>query len=428
MKIRVNLKQLRTGLLILLLILVSVTAGWKWRDKQGQSGLKIDRSQPTSKAEIDLSLFWQVWDRLHETYLIKEDLKSVEMVWGAIKGMTAALGDRYTVFLPPEQNKAVKEELNGSFEGVGIQLGFKEERLAVIAPLAGMPAEAVGVRAGDLILRIKDETKEIDVDTVDMSLPEAVKIIRGPKGSRVSLSLLHDGETEPVEVEITRDTIIVKSVELKFGRTDSQGSWVDETQACGEESCQNVTYLRLSRFGGRTEQEWQGAVDKILTHQGQVAGVVLDMRNNPGGYLQGAVYYAEEFLEKGLFVVKQEDAQGGIETYSVKRSGRMLDQPLVVLINQGSASSSEILAGALQDHGRAKLVGVKSFGKGTIQEAVDVGEGAGLHVTSAKWLLPSGNWVNETGGLEPDVMVEFDSEKPEADEQLMEAIKLLVNL
>jgi len=407
---KISLKQVRVGVIVLALMLASSWIGWRvGKGEIGLSGVvKVDRSQPKAKSQIDLGMFWRVWDKLGEAYLIKEDLKPQEMVWGAIRGMTAALGDPYTVFLAPEQNKETKEELEGAFEGVGIQLGFKDGRLAVIAPLAGMPAEAVGVRAGDLILQIKDEQKDIDVNTVGMSLPEAVKIIRGPKRTPVILILLHEGETETVEVKIVRDTIVIKSVELK---------WVGENQA--------VAHLKLSRFGGRTEAEWYEAVTEVLRHQ-PLEGIVLDLRNNPGGYLQGAVEHAGEFLERGLIVVKQEDARGGIETYSVSQQGRLLNQPLVVLINQGSASSSEILAGALRDHGRAELVGQKTFGKGTIQEALDLGEGVGLHVTTAKWLLPSGQWVNETEGIEPDVLIEDDKETEEIDEQLDKAIEVVL--
>jgi len=411
MKIRLTLKQVRVGVIIAALMLVSGWVGWRIGGGDltlgGITDVRVDRSQPIGKTTIKMDLFWRVWDKLGETYLSKETLKPREMIWGAIKGMTASLGDPYTVFLPPEQNKETKEELDGAFEGVGIQLGFKDGHLAVIAPLAGMPAEAVGVRAGDLILHIKDERKDVDVATADMSLPEAVKIIRGPRGTAVILTLLHEEETETVEVEIVRDTIVITSVEL---------NWVGEEE--------DIAHLKLSRFGGRTEVEWKEAVRQIVNHR-PVAGIVLDLRNNPGGYLQGAVRYAGEFLERGLIVAKQEDAKGKIETYSVSHQGSLLEQTLVVLINQGSASSSEILAGALRDHGRAELVGEKTFGKGTIQEAMDLGEGAGLHVTTAKWLLPSGQWVNETEGIEPEVEVEDDKETSEIDEQLQRAIEVL---
>jgi carboxyl-terminal processing protease len=408
---KITLKQIRVGIVVFGLMLLSFYGGWQVR--AGKGGLSkfdvvVDRSQPSNKATIDMDLFWQVWDRLGEQYLIKEDLDPQAMVWGAIKGMTASLGDPYTVFLPPKDNQATQEELDGRFEGVGIQLGFKDNHLAVIAPLAGMPAESAGIRAGDLILHIKDESKKVDTNTTDMSLPEAVELIRGEKGTEVILTLLQEGGQEPVEKKVKRDTIIIKSVELKF--VGSQ---------------QNIALIKLSRFGGMTEDEWEDAVETILGKGQTVSGVVLDLRNNPGGYLQGAVRYASEFLPVGSVVVKQEDSFGNIESYSVTDQGKLLKIPLVILINQGSASSSEILAGALKDHQRAKLVGVKSFGKGTIQEAIDLGKGAGLHTTTAKWLTPSGIWVNETEGLEPDVKVELNIDQLEPDTQLEEAIKQL---
>lgn len=413
MKIRISLKQIRVGALILSLVLLAGVIGYRVGRKEisvnGFGKVQVDRAQPSDKDNINLTMFWQVWDKLGESYLIKENLNPDEMVWGAIKGMTAALGDPYTVFLPPEQNKATREELSGAFEGVGIQLGFIDGHLAVVAPLAGMPAEKVGVKAGDYILHIKDEAKDVDVDTIDMSLPEAVEIIRGLKDSPVELSLLHEGETEVDVVSIKRGTIVIKSVEL---------SWKGEAS--------DVAYIKLSRFGGRTETEWNKVVDEIVD-KSEVRGVVLDLRNNPGGYLQGAVSYAGEFLDVGMIVVKQQDARGGVESYSVKSKGRLLDVPLVVLINKGSASSSEILSGALRDHDRAELVGSKSFGKGTIQEALDLGQGSGLHVTTAKWLLPSGQWVNETEGITPDVLVEDDKETADIDEQLNKAVELVYN-
>jgi len=188
---------------------------------------------------------------------------------------------------------------------------------------------------------------------------------------------------------------------------------------------QQVALLKLSRFGGRTEEEWNEAVKQITGKGSGLRGVILDLRNNPGGYLQGAVRYAGEFLPLGTIVVKQADATGAIDSYSVTDAGKLTKVPLVVLVNQGSASSSEILAGALKDHQRAKLVGVKTFGKGTIQEALDLGDGAGLHITSAKWLTPSGTWVNDTEGLEPDLNIELNTDTPEVDNQLTEALKLL---
>ena len=401
-----SLKQLRFGAVIISLMLLS---GWiGFRLGQNGPGLvsfsaTVSRNQPVSKQNLDLGLFWQVWDKLYQSYLIKGDLKPEQMIYGAIKGMTAALGDPYTVFLPPQANKESKAELDGAFEGVGIELGFKDGQLAVMAPLEGMPAKAAGVRAGDLILHIKDDAKEIDQDTQGLSLPEAVRLIRGDKGTSVELTLFHEGSAEPQKLTIKRDTIVVKSVELE---------WVGDQD--------KVAHIKLTRFGGRTEAEWAAAVKEVVKRQPK--GIILDLRNNPGGYLQGAVDLAGEFLPVGKLVVKQADSQGKVETYSVDRSGQLLTPTLVVLVNEGSASSSEILAGALKDNNRAKLVGEKTFGKGTVQEALDLGEEAGLHVTTAKWLLPSGLWVNDTKGLTPDVEVKDDPETT-ADEQLVKAIE-----
>jgi len=399
---KISLRQIRVGMTVLSLMLVSGLAGFKLGSKNFQpvSFEKIDNSQ------VNLSLFWQVWDKLGESYLIKENLKPQEMVWGAIKGMTASLGDPYTVFLPPEDNQSTKEELNGAFEGVGIELGFKDKTLAVVAPLAGMPAEAAGIKAADYILHIKDELKGVDVETTDMSLPEAVKLIRGKKGTEVELTVLHDGETETKVIKVRRDTIVIKSVVLE---------WQGENK--------DVAWLKLSRFGDRTQAEWDETVGEILKHQ-QLKGIILDLRNNPGGYLNGAVALASEFLRTGQIVVRQESAKGKTETFSVSKAGRLLTQPLVVLVNKGSASSSEILSGALRDSGRAKLIGEKTFGKGTIQEALDVGESAGLHVTTAKWLLPSGQWVNETKGITPDISIQ-DNKETAKDEVIEKALENL---
>jgi carboxyl-terminal processing protease len=221
----------------------------------------------------------------------------------------------------------------------------------------------------------------------------------------VTLTILHQDSAEPLTLTIKRDTIVVASVEL---------AWVGEDK--------NIAHLQLTRFGGRTDAEWQAAVKQLVGRNPR--GIILDLRNNPGGYLQGAVNLAGEFLSPGKLVVKQEDGRGRVETYSVDRQGQLLSQALVILVNQGSASSSEILAGALKDHGRGKLVGETTFGKGTVQEALDVANGAGLHVTTAKWLLPSGLWVNDSKGLTPDVVVKDDPES-EADEQLIKAIEEL---
>lgn len=373
-----------------------------WKNNSPQVRV-VNKLKPKEMEEVNFALFWQVWERLENEYLDSTKVNEKEMVYGAIRGMTAALGDPYTAFLSPEDNQDSKEDLAGQFEGVGIQLGFREGVLAVVAPLKGTPAEKAGVEAGDLIAEIDDR------DTQGISLPEAVELIRGEKGTQVTLGLVREGEY--LEIEIIRGTIKVKSVELE---------WKDE-----------IAYVRLSRFGDETKNEWDEVVKEILRHQLGADGqddevqMVLDLRNNPGGYVDGAVYLASEFLEEGDLVVTQQEkwSKSDLKT---KTTGKLQGTKMVILLNQGSASSSEILAGALKDQGQAVLVGEKSFGKGTVQEVIDFRGGSGLHVTTARWLLPSGKWIHENG-IEVDHEVEFDRAKWQdegVDNQLEKALEL----
>lgn len=367
---------------------------------------KIEAVNTEAPKGVDFSLFWMVWDTLGEEYVDKRALDPTKMMQGAISGMVAALNDPYTVFLPPKQNEESKADLGGTFDGVGIQLGFKEKQLVVVTPLDGTPAKRAGVKAGDLIVQIKDEMKKVDRDTEEMTLPEAVGIIQGPKGTVVELTLMRD-EKEPFKVRLTRDTIIVKSVsvDLPAGRQD-------------------LAVIKLSKFGDRTQEEWNEAVNKIADSGSKIQGVVLDLRNNTGGYLEGAVFVAGEFLRAGKVVVVQQYGDGSRMENKVSRNGRLVGVPLVVIVNEGSASAAEILAGALQDHKRAKIVGVKTFGKGSVQQPEDLPDGSGLHVTVAKWLLPSGRWI-EKEGIKPDVEVESENGNGEDDVQLERAIELL---
>jgi carboxyl-terminal processing protease len=358
--------------------------------------------------EVDFSLFWLVWDRLEQNYLDPSEMDAKEMVYGAIKGMTAALGDPYTSFLPPTENTTAREDLQGEFGGVGIQLGYIDETLAVMSPLPNNPAIEAGVKAGDLILHLEDEQKDIDEDTRGMSLPDAVSKIRGPVGSTIVLTVFTPGDTNSREVELVRANIVVPSIELTF---------VNELGV--EDEAGRYAHLSVVKFGERTAQEWDEAVVEILRRQ--PAGIVLDLRNNPGGYLQRAIDLASEFISEG--VVVQQQGRFRTETFSVNRRGRLINTQLVVLVNKGSASASEILAGALRDRLGAKLVGENTFGKGTVQDAQDLPGGAGLHVTIARWLLPSGaNIHNE--GIKPDVEVSLDAEF-EGDSQLARAVQVL---
>lgn len=391
-----------------LIVLLSFLAGWqlghrdlevKWLNYRPT--ISIENKEPPQNIKIDFQLFWDTWDLLSRSYIDKQSLDATKMFYGAISGMVSSLGDPYTVFLPPEEQKTSKEELNGAFEGVGIQLGFnKDKRLVVVTPLVGTPAEKAGIKPQDMIVKINDK------ETINMTLPEAVKLIRGPKGTEVTLTILREDETETRDYTLSRDTILVKSVEVTFK----------------EEGGKRLAVIKLSRFGERTKEEWNEGVAKVLTEGAD--GIVLDLRNNPGGFLEGAVFISSEFLDGGD-VVLQENSEEERTSFKVQRVGKLTQIPLIVLINKGSASASEIVAGALQDRRGVKLVGEKSFGKGTIQEAEDLAGGAGIHITIAKWLTPNGRWVNKTNGLEPDIKIEMDKEDVTKDPQLDKALELL---
>jgi carboxyl-terminal processing protease len=436
MKRPISLKLIRNIALGLCTLLLVGGAGW-YLGYQGITSPKdllskealiptkqtIDKSQPSNK-NVDMKLFWQVWDKLEKNYLFEEKIDYQKMVYGAITGMTSALGDPYTAFFPPKVNKTSKENLNGAFDGIGIQLGYNKDSIVVIAPISGMPAEKAGVEAGDFILRIIDEANGVDRETYNMNLNEAVEIIRGVGGTPVKITFLHEGESEPYEVEIIREKIVVPSVEVKFGRVVNNEFLYDKAAATG--SGKLVAHLRLTRFGELTDEQWDQSIDKILDKEDEVGGVVLDVRNNPGGYMQGAVNLAAEFLAQGKIIVKQESTVAPDQEFATQRYGRLLVIPTAILINKGSASASEILAGALSEHERAKLVGTTSFGKGTIQTAEDLDvHGAGLHITIARWLTPDGNWVHEKG-LTPDFEVELDPERPTVDTQLVKAAEVVL--
>lgn len=413
---KLTLKQIRQLIIVLIFVVLAGGVGyWFGQRKISPSSsfprFKIEKRSPLAK-DVNLDLFWRVWSKLESSYIDQSKLDYQKMVEGAISGMVASLGDPYTVFLPPKENADAKSDLRGDFEGVGIQIGYgKDQTLAVVAPLSGTPAEAAGIKAGDLILRIVDEQKGLDRDTRGISLPQAVEDIRGPKGSIVTLTMQREGVEKPYEVKLRRDTIVVKSVELKFEERNNK----------------KIAVLKLSRFGERTYQEWQDAVAEIKKESSKknFAGVVLDLRNNPGGFLEGAVFIGSEFLSSGV-IVQQESASGSKDTRSVNRRGQLLKEPLIVLINKGSASASEIVAGALKERDRAKLVGEKTFGKGTVQEALDLEGGAGLHVTIARWLLPSGKTIDKEG-VSPDFEVKMDEQDDTKDPQLNKAIELLLN-
>lgn len=415
---------------VLLLAFFILAGGIGYNLGERKAGISITRDKrvvinqelPNDTTPVDFSLFWDVWQRMFRYYIDASGLDTQKMVWGAISGMVASAGDPYTVFLPPKENKDVKEDLAGEFEGIGAQLGTKENRIIVIAPLKGTPAERAGIKSGDYILKVDD------VDTVGWTVPQAVTKIRGVRGSSVKLNILHDNSQKPIDITITRETILVPSVEhwvKKIGEIDEIGG-LPETKNLDQNK--KVVYLRLTRFGDHSNEDWDKAVVEILQNQrsnGSLAGLVFDLRNNPGGYLDGSVFIASEFIKSGV-VVSQKNSDGTRQDYPVDKKGKLLDIPLVVLVNKGSASAAEIVAGALRDYKRATIVGETTFGKGSVQTPQELRGGAGLHITTGKWLLPKGDSIAKVG-VKPDIEVKLDDVyTATTDAQLAKAVELLL--
>lgn len=358
------------------------------------------KSQDTT---IDFSLFWKVWGILENKYVDKSKLDARELFYGAIDGMLAATGDPYTTFFSPKENQEFNEDISGTFEGIGAEMGIKDDIITIIAPLEGMPAEKAGLLAGDRIVKIDD------VNSSTYSLDEAVKHIRGPKGTEVKLTIFREGEEETRDVMVARAVILVKSV--RFEMKDD-----------------GIAYIKVNRFGDDTEKEFKSAVSETL--QKKAKGIVIDLRNNPGGFLDTAVDMASQMLPAGKVVVMEEDGAGTRKELKARGGDVLSAFPTVVLINQGSASASEILAGALRDNrDNVTLVGKKSFGKGSVQELISVSKETAVKITVARWLTPSGKQIHNVG-IVPDIEVGLSSDdiKEKRDPQLDRAIEELKKL
>ncbi len=313
----------------------------------------VNRDTPEAK-NLDFSLFWRVWDTV-AAKAYKQPVDQEKMFYGAIKGLVSSLGDPYSSFLDPTETKDFNKELAGTLEGIGIEIGLKKQRLTVIAPIEGTPAETAGLRAGDWILKINDES------TVDMPLDTAVDKIRGPQGTSVKLTISHGGTAEPVELDVARDKITVKSVKYKM---------LDN----------GIAYVEINQFGDDTVTEFDKAVREMLAQNAK--GLILDLRNNPGGLLDDSIKIGGEFVEQKV-IVKERDADGSVLDLKSEGPARLKDLPVVVLVNEGSASASEILAGALRDHRQVPLIGTKTFGKGSVQDLDNLPQETSLRLTVA---------------------------------------------
>ena len=329
---------------------------------------------------VDFSLFWQVWDKLHERYVDSGSLDTQKLVYGAISGMVGAAGDPYTVFFEPVTSKKFQEDVNGAFSGVGMEIGKKDDSITVIAPLKDSPAMRAGVLAGDVVVKV-DGTP-----TDNWSVEEAVDHIRGKKGTTVHLTLFRNGKSDYLELDIVRDTIVVPAVEWKM---------LDD----------HVAYLQIFSFSSNVDDEFTTAA-KELTAAGATR-LVIDLRNNPGGLLDSAVDLAGWLLKPDSLVVQERYGDGTTDQMRANGNAKLSDIPTVVLINGGSASAAEILAGALHDIRNIDLIGEKSFGKGSVQQIEDFYNGSSLKVTVAKWLTPNGVNISKTG-IDPTIAVTMD--------------------
>ncbi len=347
--------------------------------------------------QVDPALFEQVWNTIEDRY-VDTPSDPEALLYGALKGLVAGLHDPYSRFLDPTETTEFNKELNGSFEGIGAEIGIKNNQITIIAPLPDSPAAQAGLRASDRVLAI-DTT-----DTSGMSLESAVAMIRGEKGTDVVLTVVSDGEREPHDVTITRDVIEVDSVTWKM--LDNE-----------------IAYVEINHFNSDTSTVFRSLAKDILLKNPR--GMIIDVRNNPGGYLDSVIDIAGAFLDNDKTVVIEEGG-GQRKEYPASSNTIFEDIPVVVLVNGGSASASEILAGALQDYNRATIVGEQTFGKGSVQDYEQFGDGSSLKLTVSRWLTPLGNSINEHG-ITPDEVVPLTDEdyNNDRDPQLDRALQLL---
>jgi carboxyl-terminal processing protease len=427
---KMNPSTLRIVIIVIITFLVGYYVGlskiaFDWSNYQ--PSIQVSSKEPPPSVQfVDTSRMWAVLAKVEELFYDKSAINPNAMLDAGIQGMVASLGDPYTLYLPPVQNTNFKQDLAGQFTGIGAELGMKGKAVVVVAPIDGSPADKAGLKAGDIIIGINNKSiAGVDLNTI-------VNEIRGPKGTSVILNITHKDSSTPVAMKIVRNTITVKSL-TSWTKKVSDIDGID-TKADGLSKAANdkIIYIRLSEFGDNTASEWQAlaiSISNQLKTDKSIKGIVFDLRNNPGGYLNDAVAIISEFVKSGTAVM-QEDSDGKRSAYPVTGTGLLTNVPVIVLINKGSASAAEIVSGGLRDNHRAILVGENSFGKGIIEEAFDMGNGAGLHITIAKWLTPNGTWVGngkDGVGLTPDYTVQLDPKDPSHDTQLEKAVELLVN-
>ncbi|MEI8130065.1 MAG: S41 family peptidase [bacterium] len=340
----------------------------------------VNKDNQAVLGQADFAPFWKVWNIMDQKFPGADKISAQDRVYGAIKGLVASTGDPYSVFFPPQDSKNFSDTISGSFEGIGMEVGIKDKVLTVIAPLKGTPAEKAGILPGDKILKINGKTTE------DMSVDQAVTIIRGPKGTSVTLSMYREGKTKPNDVVVTRDVIDVPTIDTKL-RSDG------------------VYVISLYSFSATSATLMEKALEDFSKSGSK--DLVIDLRGNPGGYLDAAVDMASFFLPEGDTIVTEDFGKNGSPKIYRSKGFDLLDMKnikVAVLVDKGSASASEILSGALQQHNVAPLIGETTYGKGSVQEVLDVTKDTTMKITVAKWLTPNGSWISEHG-LKPDIPV-----------------------
>ena len=408
-------KKIPLVILVLLLMLFSFAAGmYITGSNKILSDLSVKESVYLGKVtnkyqqaggekiskDVDFNLYWQLWDELQSKYVDKDKLNEKKMFYGSLAGLAASLGDPYTIFMDPAQSKEFNDDLSGTFEGIGAELGLKNDTLVIIAPLDGMPAQKAGIMAGDIIVDINGTS------TVGMSTNEAVTKIRGPKGTKVKLTIYRPSFKAPKDFEIERATIYVKSVKTE---TTKDGFFV----------------IKVSSFNEDTLDLFNQATKEALAKNPK--GLIIDLRNNPGGFLDTAVSMIGKWVHNDTAVIEKY-SDGTENKYATSGASPLTPYKTVVLVNGGSASASEILAGALQDYGLAKIIGEQTYGKGSVQTLDPLSDGSSIKITIAKWLTPKGNSINEHG-VTPDIEVKLteDDFNNNKDPQMDKAIEVLLN-
>ena len=353
----------------------------------GDSFTLVGSRDSSDVTELDIAQLWEVWETV-KTGHVDDTITDEDLYYGALKGIAAGAGDPVTVFLTPEETKQYNEGNQGVFEGIGAELGYEDGALVIVAPLEGSPALEAGLRPGDRILAVDEE------DVTGQNIYQVVSLIRGDAGTTVSLTVIPRNGSDPEVVEITRGEITVPSV--VFERTDD-----DE-----------IVVIDVDRFTESSVSAWQtrwnDIVDQVI--DANPSGIILDLRGNPGGYFNAAVWAAGEFLPTGSLVAEQFNRDTKVAEFTISRKGRLLDIPLVVLVDQLSASASEILTGALTYHERAYVIGEPTYGKGTAQQVIDYPDGSSLHITTLKWVLPDGSHLDHENVIQPDKIVEFSTD------------------